>query len=37
MTKVKLKQHASRELVTDPEWELGMEVSVKFVAKKFLS
>ena len=34
MTKVKLKQHPSRELVTDPEWELGMEVSVKFIAKK---
>ena len=36
MTKVKLKQNASRELVTDPEWELGMEVSVKFVAKKLV-
>lgn len=34
MTKVKLKQHASCELVTDPEWELGMEVAVKFIAKK---
>lgn len=34
MTKVKLKQHSSRELVTDPEWEVGMEVSVKFIAKK---
>lgn len=34
MAKVKLKQHASRELVTDLEWELGMEVAVKFVAKK---
>ena len=34
MTKVKLKQHASRKLVTDPEWELGMEVAIKYVAKK---
>ena len=33
MAKLKLAHYAQADLVSDPEWEMGMEVSVKFIAK----
>ena len=34
MNKVKLKRHAGPETVSDPEWWLALEVTVKWIAKK---
>ena len=34
MARVKLKHFARPDMVSDPEWEQAMEVSVKYVEKK---
>ena len=32
--KINFDHYAQADLVSDPEWEIGMEVSVKYIAKK---
>lgn len=34
MERVKLKHFARPDMVSDPDWEQGMEVAVKYIAKK---
>lgn len=34
MARVKLKHFARPDMVSDPDWEQGMEVAVKYIEKK---